>query len=515
MRHGTPEADRARPARSRLYVAVAWLLATSAALAVLLIGATRAEAGTYRVAECHPGLEAGHDDFTFARTSDHYRPGADCAKGGGGLTVSPVADGISGGRTGSWTLPIPGALELVRARMKVSGHAKGGHLPELVATDSSSSSGAMRSFGRAGGDAHVVKRDGPAEVLGARLRCARSSCGPGRTAKVALRRVMLTLRDGTEPEVGFPVVPQTVRGAWTVKVGGADSGSGVRRAYLDVNGKPVGADELGCDVVRGVAIRLRPCPREAKTSFVAPTVSDPFRQGMNVARACVADYSNRAAANSSCQTRRIRVDNDCPVDGGGDPGHLQVRLRHDRRSHPGVTGKLTGDGGLPLANATVCIAQTPRVAGAAEHVVATPETDGDGRFDARLPGRPSREVRVAFWPDEDRVAERYLRVRVPARPRLRVRPKGALRNGQRAHFRAALPGPVADHRRVSLRVRSGGRWLRVRDGHTNGRGRWQTRYRFRATTERRTYRFRVFVPHQEGYPYAAGRSQVRKVRVEG
>ena len=50
MRHGTPETDRARPARSRTYVAVAWLLATSAALAVLLIGAGRAEAGTYRVA---------------------------------------------------------------------------------------------------------------------------------------------------------------------------------------------------------------------------------------------------------------------------------------------------------------------------------------------------------------------------------------------------------------------------------------------------------------------------------
>jgi hypothetical protein len=244
-------------------------------------------------------------------------------------------------------------------------------------------------------------------------------------------------------------------------------------------------------------------------------VSDPFRQGINVARGCVADYSNRAAANSSCQTRRVRVDNDCPVDGSGNAGHLQVRLRHARHQRPSVTGKLNGDGGEPLSHATVCVAQTPRVEGAAEHVVASPETDGDGRFGARLPARPSREVRVAFWPDEDHVAERYLRVRVRARPRLSVRPKGALRNGERAHFKAVLPGPVAGNRRVSLRVLSAGRWARVRDGHTNGRGRWSTRYRFRATTGRRTYRFRAFVPHQEGYPYAAGRSPARKVRVEG
>jgi hypothetical protein len=372
----------------------------------------------------------------------------------------------------------------------------------------------MRAFGRASGDAHVVKRAGPAEVLGARLRCARSRCGPGRSAKVALRRVMLTLRDGTEPQVEFAAVPQTVRGPWLVKVGGSDSGSGVRRAYLDVNGKPAGADELGCDVVRGVAIRLRPCPRDARTSFTAPTSSDPFRQGINVVRACVADYSNRAAANSTCETRRVRVDNDCPVDGSGASGHLQVRLHHARRPHPAVTGRLTGGDGEPLQNAVVCIAQTSRLEGAAEHVVAKPETDGDGRFGARLPGRASREVRVAFWSDEERVAERYLRVRVPARARLKVRPKGGLRNGERAHFRAALPGPAANGRRLSLRVFSGGRWVRLREGHTNGRGRWTTHYRFRATTGHRTYRFRVFVPRQEGYPYGSGHSAVRKVRVE-
>jgi hypothetical protein len=180
-----------------------------------------------------------------------------------------------------------------------------------------------------------------------------------------------------------------------------------------------------------------------------------------------------------------------------------------------VTGRLVGDGGEPLVHASVCIAQTPRLEGAAEHVVASPETDGSGRFDARLAGRPSREVRIAFWPDEDHVAERYLRVRVRARPRLSIRPNGPRHNGQRAHFKALLPGPAAADRRVSLRVRSDGRWVRVRDGHTNGRGRWATRYRFRSTTGRRSYRFRVFVPHQEGYPYAAGRSPAKKVRVAG
>lgn len=527
MRDETRRADDTeRPPISRGVIAVAWLLAASAALIALLIGASRAEAGTYRVAQCNPRLGAGHADLGFERTSDHYRGAADCGTDGAGLTVRHDARSTATSNTGAWVLPIPSAVELIRARMTVSGRAKGGHVPEVAtAASADTTPGAMHVFGHATGGLHPVSWEGPAATVEARLRCAHSRCGPGRKALIAVRHLVLRLRDSKAPDVelgGALTSGQTLRGAEALAVDGSDGGSGVRRAYLEVNGAPAGTHELGCELARRISLRMRPCPREATSTFAANTAARPFRQGLDSIRACMVDYAQRTGANSRCATRTVRVDNDCPVDGDAREGRIQARLHGTRRHrrlargrHPSLAGRLTGDGGEPLPGAKVCVASTPRVDGASERVLATPTTDARGRFDARLPARPSREIRVAYWPDSEHVTERYLRMRVPASPRLRVRPSRTLHNGERVRFRISLPGPAAQHREVSLRARAGGRWLRIRSGHTNDRGRWLGHYRFHSTTGERTYRFRAFVPRQPGYPYEGGRSAVRRVRVRG
>ena len=129
------------------------------------------------------------------------------------------------------------------------------------------------------------------------------------------------------------------------------------------------------------------------------------------------DYARKTGANARCETTRVRIDNECPVDGGGQPGRIQARLHGTRRArrlthgrHPSVVGRVTTDAGESLDDAKVCVASTPRVDGATERIVATPTTDSHGRFDVRLPARPSREVRVAYWPDEERASEQYLRM---------------------------------------------------------------------------------------------------------
>jgi hypothetical protein len=516
--------DLDRPAISRAAIALAWLLAAAGTLLVLLIGASRAEAGTYRVAQCNPRLGAGHADLSFERTSDHYRGAADCGTGGVGLTVTHEADSTPSGETGSWQLAIPGGAELIRARMSVAGRSKGGHVPEVAATtDPDATPSAMHTFGRATGAVHAVHWDGAAALIAARLRCHHAECGPGRKARIALRHVVLRLRDTKAPQVELdgPLAGQgTLRGAEELAVSGRDGGSGLHRAYLEVNGEPAGTHDLGCELTHGVALRVRPCPREATSSFAANTAERPFHQGVNSIRSCLVDYARKTGANSRCETSRTRVDNECPVDGDSGAAHIRARLRGTRRwrrlaqgHHPAVSGQLTTDGGDAMGGARVCIASTPDVEGASERVLATPTTDARGHFDARLPARPNREVRIAYWADEQHVIERYLHIRVPASPRLRVRPCGTLHNGQRARFRVALRGPAAEHREISLRVRANGRWLRLRSGHTNARGRWSAAYRFHATTGERTYRFRAFAPNQPGYPYQAGHSAVRRVRV--
>ena len=78
-----------------------------------------------------------------------------------------------------------------------------------------------------------------------------------------------------------------------------------------------------------------------------------------------------------------------------------------------------------------------------------------------------------------------------------------------------LHGPEPAGRRFHLKVRTRSGWHRLRTETTNRSGRWRGSYRFHATTGLRTYRFRVFVPGQPGYPFADGWSRARKVRVRG
>jgi hypothetical protein len=161
------------------------------------------------------------------------------------------------------------------------------------------------------------------------------------------------------------------------------------------------------------------------------------------------------------------------------------------------------------------VAARIRIDGAAERVAAVPLTDAEGRFRARIPSGPSREVRVAYWPSTAGAVERYLRIDVPARPRMRLRPRHAIENGSRVRFQVRLRGPASEHRRVRIQARSGVRWLDLRSGVTGAHGVYRARYRFHATTGRRSYRFRAVVPKQHGYPYEAGKSNVKRVTVIG
>jgi hypothetical protein len=493
------------------------------ALAFAGIGAPGASAGKYRAAQCHPLFGAGHGDAAFTRTSDQFVAGASCA-GGDGLGVSHDGSGTRAGRWGAWTLTAPAGIELLAVRGQVSGAAAGGYDPELAL---SGPAGAESPIGSAAGDFHAFSWSGTgATALTARLRCARQGdCGPGRDARIGVRRLVLRLRDGVAPTVGASgsvLAAGSRRGPESLAATASDVGAGVRRFVLEVNGHPVDARGVPCELSGRMALRLRPCPPGAGTDFAVATAADPFIQGPNELRLCTLDYAANTGANRACVSHEVRVDNACPlspVPGGATlqarfrDGTSKLRLRRGERAH--VDGRLLDASGNAVAGARVCLAQRLPLDGRAETVLATPLTDAEGRFSAAVPPGASREVRVAYWPSAEGAVERMLDLRVAADPRLRLRPAGTLRNGERMRFSVRLPGPAAAGRSVSLEVRSGGRWLRLRHGKTGGRGVWRSSYRFHATTGRRTYRFRASVPEQAGYPYAAGVSRVRRKTVTG
>jgi hypothetical protein len=502
-------AARSTPSRARLLVPLAVIVALA-----LLVPAS-ARAGAYRAALCDPDFAAFHADAAFERSSRRYLPRSSCGVGGDGLAIRREANGVGAGAWGAWVIRAPYGTAISGLGVNAAGLARGGQVPELLVGSAANPrpfatpTGGMERFGWSGA---------PARTFAARLRCRPASgCPRGRRARIRIKRVALLLRDGVRPRLhpdGSLLGPGSRRGIQTVAPVATDAGGGIRRLLLQVNGRPVTAHTVRCRLARRIALRLAPCPARASGRFAAATSAPPFRQGPNLVRLCAADYALTTAANRSCASRRIRIDNLCPISEVRGGASLRARLRRNGRADS-VSGRIVDEAGRGLAGARVCVATRVRLAGVAERVISTPPTRADGRFDTPIPSGPSREVRVAYWPGPATALERYLRLQEPARPRLRVWPRRPIANGHRVHFLVRLPGPRSAGRRVKVQARAGRRWLDLRSGLTDAGGAYRARYRFHATTGRRRYRFRAAVPKQRGYPYEAGSSPVRRVTVVG
>jgi hypothetical protein len=508
---------------SRGAIAAAWLAAAGGAIAVMLIAASAAEGGVYRVAQCHPGYESGRGDLTFERNSDHYVSVASCLDGNG-LAVRHDADRTTRDRWGAWSLAVPTGADLRGVRAKVAGTGGGGHVPELLV--GMRGSGPV-AFGRAAGSSHAARWRGEgAESFLARLRCARSSgCAAGPHARIAIRRIILRLFDETLPAVepSGPLAGEaTRRGTQPLHVLASDSGSGVHKVFAEVNERPIAVRRLHCEVRGAMATRVQPCPESAELSFSLDTTATPFAQGINRLRVCAHDLAITSDRNRDCASHHVRIDNACPVDDASNKGTLHARIvgagprnTVDYGGSAAIAGRLVDDSGEGVAGAEVCVATRTDTPEAIERVVATPTTGADGRFEARLAPGPSREVRIAHWAGARRVAERYERLRVRAHPRFKVSPSRTLHNGERVRFGVRVHGPEAGGVRFHIRVRTANGWAQVRTETTNEAGRWNGAYRFHATSGTRTYRFRAFVRHQPGYPFESGWSATRRVRVSG
>jgi hypothetical protein len=378
----------------------------------------------------------------------------------------------------------------------------------------------------ASGAAHAMRWTGRARALVARLGCTRApSCAPTREARLQVDRLRLRLDDTAAPSVslgGSIADGAVVRDVRRIEAIAGDVGGGVRRISVTVNGHPAGTTSTPCALSGSVALRTVPCPPSARARFEQNTTAAPYRQGPNSVRVCAADFAARNGANERCATRRVRVDNACPISAVTTGTHLSAHvagLAHGsvarRGERPRVAGRLRNSLGAPVRGARVCVAGRVRSAGALEHVIAKPTTDRAGRFSAAIPPGPARRLRIAYWPGSYGALERFATLRFSARPKFEIRPRGGLRTGQRALFMVRLRPPFAARRTVRIEARSQGRWVPVTSGRTGGRGVYKGAYRFHATHGRRTYRFRAVVPRQSGYPYASGASAVRRKVVRG
>jgi hypothetical protein len=175
-----------------------------------------------------------------------------------------------------------------------------------------------------------------------------------------------------------------------------------------------------------------------------------------------------------------------------------------------IAGRLTTDDGRAIADASLQVV-------AAEQVIDTFTTDGNGKFRTTVVGSRSQDLRLTYGGSSQALpTQTTLKLRVPAATSAKVS-RRSVRNGQAVTFRGrvrGLPVPAAG-KLVEIQVRFTDRWQTFRTTRSDGLGRWSSRYRFQRTRGVQRYRFRVRLPKEAGYPFETSVSRTLKVLVSG
>lgn len=508
--------------RTRSTIARMALPAITVALAAACLLPAGAAGGVYTVAQCHQTLNPVQGDAVAERSSTGHTLTDTCSTGAG---LSVVHDGpqTGSGAYGRWVWRAPPGTvftNLVAAARLVNGSGEQASLTGV------GSDGQEVTFGSPGTDWEPFDQL-PGEFTGFRsgLRCAAGGgCPAGGSAQADVRDVLLSTDDRLAPTAsitsGSLFDGVAVRGVRTAEFQAVDQGGGIRRLELLVNGALVFERVLDCQVAGGVATSLQPCPGQGGASVSVSTSDDPFLTGANQITACAADLALDGRPNRGCESRDIFVDDICPAStvGAGSSlsarfsgGKATARMRSDRR--PQLTGTLTSDSGDGIGGAKICALTRVKLAGEPYEVADTAKTAANGRYRLKLPAGASREVYVDRVFGDAVLARHGLSVKSSVRPSLEVSPpkkQGRLKQGQRLRFRGKLPGPGCKGRVVKVQAKVGKRrWQVFRSVRTNGKCRYRTRFKLRATNQPTRYLFRVRVPQQVDYPYVSGKSTVR------
>jgi hypothetical protein len=207
-------------------------------------------------------------------------------------------------------------------------------------------------------------------------------------------------------------------------------------------------------------------------------------------------------------------------------GRIAVAFAGSRRStrtvrynrHVTVLGRVFNEFGTPVGGAIVRVLRKDERANSRWRTAATVRTRADGRFTWRTRATASRALQLA-WPshvnDPAPAASGHLRLRTAAAASFSVSPRHVV-TGQGFRLSGRLRGygfPRHPGKLMLVQAFERGRWRLVKKVRAGRTGRFSTRTRFTQASPSRVVRFRVFIPSGPDFPYAAGVSNARAVRL--
>ena len=208
--------------------------------------------------------------------------------------------------------------------------------------------------------------------------------------------------------------------------------------------------------------------------------------------------------------------------GANGKRRYRIVLIEKPRSRYGRTillrGRLTSPGGNPLVTRNIEVLAQTQLPAAPWRPIATLRTSKTGRFAFRALLGPSRTLWFRFNGSET-VRGRTAIVRLGVRAATSVSvDRHRVVNGEGVMFRGRLRGrPLpTSGKLIEVQAHARGRWLTFATTRADARtGRWSHPYRFSATRGSVSYRFRVRIPKESGYPYETGTSRTVRVKVQG
>lgn len=299
------------------------------ALSMLLLAASKADAGKYAVAQCgwYVGADAGWADTTGGAK---FRPDSYCVPPAGsdpfaGAHVKSFTRGgeatVSGTRFARWRWTAPPTTGITQVRgtwwhvlhdgieQRLGGVGGGGDFNPFLSAGGTDT--APREFTKG--------FPSPVAAFEDRLLCARGedkwcSLEPGSWS--ALRALTITVDDPMAPGAwmtgGDLLDGGWRRGSQFVAVAGFDHGAGVRYGETRLDGARVGFTEYPCEKAsiggewRGT--RMQPCLTHVSATHTIST--NAFSDGPHTVVHCVTDFAD----NSACApSRTVLIDNHPPA----------------------------------------------------------------------------------------------------------------------------------------------------------------------------------------------------------